>query len=83
LEWSSRRFYADRRFGAELAGKWIPDSFIEPTASLMQAIRGDGLPETNGLDNLQTLRFVEACYLSAAEQHTVNLGECEAILCRD
>ena len=83
LEWSSRRLYADKRFEAKLEGKWIPDSFIGPTASLMQAIQDDGVPETDGFDNLQTLRVVEACYLSAAEQRTVNLGECEAIPCRD
>jgi len=83
LAWSSRRHYPDKRFEAKLEGKWIPDSFIGPTASLMQAIQEDGLPETDGFDNLQTLRVVEACYLSAAEQRTVNLGECEAIPCRD
>lgn len=83
LEWSSRRYYADKRFEAKLEGKWIPDSFIGPTASLMEAIQTDGVPETDGFDNLQTLRVVEACYLSAAEHRTVNLGECEAIPCRD
>ena len=83
LEWSSRRHLPDKRFEAKLEGKWIPDSFIGPTASLMQAIQEDGVPETDGFDNLQTLRVVEACYLSAAEQRTVNLGECEAIPCRD
>jgi predicted dehydrogenase len=83
LEWSSRRHYPDKRFEAKLEGKWIPDSFIGPTASLMQAIQEDSVPETDGFDNLQTLRVVEACYLSAAEHRTVNLGECEAIPCRD
>ena len=82
LEWSSRRHYPDKRFEAKLEGKWIPDSFIGPTASLMQAIQEDGVPETDGHDNLQTLRVVEACYLSAAEHRTVNLGECEAIPCQ-
>jgi predicted dehydrogenase len=83
LEWSSRRYHADKRFEAKLEGKWIPDSFIGPTASLMQAVQEDGTPETDGYDNLQTLRVVEACYLSAAENRTVNLGECEAVPCRD
>ena len=83
IEWSSRSHYPDKRFEAKLEGKWIPDSFIGPTASLMQAIQEDGVPETDGFDNLQTLRVVEACYLSAAEHRTVNLGECEAIPCRD
>jgi predicted dehydrogenase len=83
LEWSSRRHYPDKRFEAKLEGKWIPDSFIGPTASLMQAIQEDGVPETDGFDNLQTLRVVEACYLSATEHRTVNLGECQAIPCRE
>jgi predicted dehydrogenase len=83
LAWSSRRYYADKRFEARLEGKWIPDSFIGPTASLMEAIQTGGVPETDGFDNLQTLRVVEACYLSAAEHRTVNLGECQAIPCRE
>lgn len=49
----------------------------------MQAIQENGVPETNGFDNLQMLRDVEACYLSAIEQRTINLGECEAIPCKD
>jgi len=69
---------SDKRFEAKLEGQWIPDSFIGPTASLMQAIQEDGVPETDGFDNLQTLRVVEACYLSAAEHRTVNLGECKS-----
>ncbi|MGE5601640.1 MAG: Gfo/Idh/MocA family protein [Nitrososphaerales archaeon] len=83
LAWSSKHHYPDKRFEAKLEGKWIPDSFIGPTASLMQAIQEDGTPETDGYDNLQTLRVVEACYLSAAENRTVHIGECEAIPCRD
>jgi predicted dehydrogenase len=83
LEWNSKRFYPDKRFEAKLEGKWIPDAFIGPTASLMQAIQEDGTPETDGYDNLQTLRVVEACYLSAAENRSVALDECQAIPCRD
>jgi predicted dehydrogenase len=68
---------------AKLEGKWIPDAFIGPTASLMQAIQEDGEPETSGADNVQTLRVVEACYLSAAENRSVRLDECQAIPCPD
>ena len=60
-----------------------PDAFIGPTASLMQAIQDDGLPETDGYDNLQTLRVVEAAYLSAAEHRSVRLDECLAVPCPD
>jgi len=83
LEWSSRRHYPDKRFEAKLEGKWIPDAFIGPTASLMQAIQEGGEPETSGADNIQTLRIVEACYLSAAENRSVHLDECQAIPCPD
>ena len=38
LQWSSTRYYPEKRFEAKLEGKWIPDAFIGPTASLMQAI---------------------------------------------
>ena len=79
LEWSSKRHCPDRRFEAKLEGKWIPDAFIGPTASLMQAIQEDCEPETSGVDNIQTLRVVEACYLSAAENRSVRLDECQAI----
>jgi predicted dehydrogenase len=83
MEWSSKRYYPDKRFEAKLEGKWIPDAFIGPTASLMRAIQEDGAPETSGDDNIQTLRIVEACYLSAAENRSVRLDECQAIPCPD
>lgn len=83
LEWSSHKHYPEKRFEAKLEGKWIPDAFIGPTVSLMQAIQEDGVPETDGADNLQTLRIVEAAYLSAAENRSVRLDECEAIPCAD
>ena len=50
LVWSSRRHYPDKCFEAKLEGKWIHDSYIGPTASLMQAIQDDGVPETDGFD---------------------------------
>ena len=83
LEWSSKVYYPDKRFEAKLEGRWIPDAFIGPTASLMQAIQTDGVPETDGYDNLQTLRVVEAAYLSMAENRSINLDECQAVPCPD
>jgi predicted dehydrogenase len=75
LEWSSRRHYPDKRFEAKLEGMWIPDAFIGPITSLMDAIQTDGVPETDGADNLNTLRVVEATYLSARENRSVQLHE--------
>lgn len=75
LEWSSWTRYPAHRFDAKLEGKWIPDAFIGPMASLMEAISGETEPETSGRDNLNTLRIVHAAYLSAAENRSVRLEE--------
>lgn len=75
LEWSSRRHYPDKRFEAKLEGMWIPDAFLGPITSLMAAIQTGSIPETDGEDNLNTLRVVEATYLSAASNRSVKLDE--------
>jgi predicted dehydrogenase len=54
-----------------LEGLWIPDAFIGPMASLMDAIGRDAAPITDAADNLETLRVVYAAYLSAAERRSV------------
>lgn len=54
---------------------WIPDAFVGPMASLMQAIETDGVPFSNTEDNLNTLRVVNAAYLSAKENRSVRLNE--------
>ncbi len=59
----------------QLEGMWIPDAFIGPMASLMEAIQADGAPATDALDNLNTLRIVEAAYRSAAENRSVRPSE--------
>lgn len=61
-----------RDFEAVLPGKWIPDAFYGPMASLMAAIATGGEPLTSGDDNLATLRVVEASYRSAAERRSVS-----------
>jgi predicted dehydrogenase len=63
---------------ASLATWWIPDAFIGPMASLMEAIQTGGEPLTSGADNLGTLRCVFAAYCSAAEGRTVELAEIDA-----
>jgi predicted dehydrogenase len=62
-------------FDVKLEGMWIPDAFIGPMASLMEAIQTDGTPATDAADNLQTLRVIEAAYRSAAEHRSVRLDE--------
>ena len=62
-------------FPATLATRWIPDAFVGPMASLMEAIQTDGEPLTSGTDNLGTLRTVFAAYRSAATNRTIALEE--------
>jgi predicted dehydrogenase len=50
--------------------RWIPTAFIGPMAGLLEAVATDGVPLTNGRDNLETLKIVHALYESG-EQHVV------------
>ena len=59
----------------ELDEMWIPDAFAGPMASLMEAIEIDGIPFSNTRDNLDTLRVVNAAYLSANENRSVRPEE--------
>lgn len=43
----------------------VPHSFIGPMASLMRAIEEDSEPDPGGLDNLDTIALLRACYRSA------------------
>jgi len=54
---------------------WIPNAFVGPMASLMQALETDGTPVTNSADNLNTLRVANAAYLSAQENRSVRPEE--------
>jgi predicted dehydrogenase len=69
------RTQPERDFSATLPGKWIPDAFYGPMASLMDAIQTDGEPLTSAEDNLGTLRVVEAAYRSMSEERSVNPAE--------
>lgn len=62
-------------FDIKLEGMWIPDAFIGPMASLMEAIQSNGTPRTNAEDNLNTLRVVHAAYKSMAENRSVRPSE--------
>jgi predicted dehydrogenase len=70
-----RRTEPGRWHEASLATWWIPDAFVGPMASLMDAIQTGGEPLTSGADNLGTLRTVFASYRSAAEGRTVAVDE--------
>ena len=75
LHWSSKAYCPELRFEAKLEGTYLPDSFIGPIASLMEAVQTGGTPETEGADNLNTLRIIEAAYVSASQNRSVRLAE--------
>ncbi len=77
LAFTSRN-HPERNFSATLPGKWIPDAFYGPMASLMEAIQTNGSPITSAEDNLGTLRVVEAAYRSMNEMRSVNPSEITA-----
>jgi predicted dehydrogenase len=72
------RSHPDSSFSASLPGKWIPDAFYGPMASLMQAIQTGGQPLTSAEDNLGTLRVVEAAYRSMNEARSVRPSQINA-----
>jgi len=72
------RSHPERNFSVTLPGKWIPDAFYGPMASLMEAIQNDSEPVTSAKDNLGTLRVVEAAYRSMREGCSVNPAEITA-----
>ena len=69
------RMHPERNFSATLPGKWIPDAFYGPMASLMDANQTDSEPLTSAKDNLGTLRVVEAAYRSMSEARSVSPAE--------
>ena len=77
LKFTSRT-QPERNFSAMLPGKWIPDAFYGPMASLMEAIQTGGEPLTSAEDNLGTLRVVEAAYRSMSEARSVSPSEITA-----
>jgi predicted dehydrogenase len=77
LKFTSRS-NSERDFSVVLPGRWIPDAFYGPMASLMEAIQTDGEPLTSAKDNLGTLRVVEAAYRSMNEARSVGPDEITA-----
>ncbi|SRR6266487_3650543 len=62
----------EQNFSSVLPGKWIPDAFYGPMASLMEAIQTGDEPLTSAKDNLGTLRVMEAAYRSMSEARSLN-----------
>jgi predicted dehydrogenase len=70
LELNSRVLPTDGWLHYPVTSRWIPDAFIGPMASLLEARARGGTPLTGGRDNLDTLKIVHALYRSG-EQHVV------------
>ncbi len=78
IEVTSSRFGKGTKVTPTIDELWIPDAFVGTMASLMKAIDTDTAPQDNNtLDNLETLRVVEAAYRSAAENRSVRPSEIE------
>lgn len=60
--------------------QWFPDAFRGTMAQLLCAIENDTVPEISGEDNLHSMACIEACYLSIAEERTVNFSEIDITL---
>jgi predicted dehydrogenase len=73
---TSARFGKGVTLTPKLETMWIPDAFAGTMASLMCAIETGQPPQDNSAeDNLNTLRVVQAAYLSAAENRSVRPRE--------
>ena len=71
MRFTSKKLREGHWFDVEIDDMWIPDAFVGPMASLMRAIESNGRPETPGDDNLDTLRIVQAAYISMDSHQTV------------
>ena len=52
----------------------VHSSIVSAQRNLLTALRGEGVAETTGADNLETLRIVSACYDSIAKGGVVKIG---------
>lgn len=76
LEITSAKYGKGVTITPTLDEMWIPDAFVGTMGSLMQAIETDSDPADNSAaDNLNTLRVVNAAYLSASENRSVRPSE--------
>jgi predicted dehydrogenase len=73
LELNSRAIPTDGWLPYPVMSRWIPNAFIGPMASLLQAVATGGSPLTSGRDNLGTLRIVNALYESGSGHRVVAL----------
>jgi predicted dehydrogenase len=75
ISFMSRKLRPDWWVTPVLEGKWFPDAFLGPMASLMESLQTGKPPVTSGDDNLRTLQLVFAAYKSMAEHRAVSPKE--------
>jgi len=71
VSFMSRKLRTDWWVTPTLEGKWFPDAFLGPMASLMESLQTGKPPVTSGEDNLRTLQLVFAAYKSMEEHRAV------------
>ena len=74
LEWSSRR-HPGTLFQPRWNRLWFPDAFEGTMAQLLRAVETGTEPEISGIDNLQTMALVDACYRSLDQGRPVRIDE--------
>jgi predicted dehydrogenase len=74
LEWTTVRA-ARQWFQPTWTESWFPDAFAGPMAQLLCAMEDGTEPEISGVDNLNTMALVDACYLSVREHRAVSPSE--------
>ena len=75
IRYMSRKLRPDYWFDVVVKDLWIPDAFVGPMASLMEAIQTNGVPLTAARDNLDTLRMLFAAYRSMDTHQVVAPAE--------
>lgn len=75
ISFMSRKLRLDWWITPRLEGKWFPDAFLGPMASLMKSLQTGEPPITSGEDNLRTLQLVFAAYQSIQEHRAISPSE--------
>ncbi len=58
---------------------WFPDAFLGPMCELLVALETGQQPSISGVDNLETMALVDACYRSAIEQRSIAIREVQDV----
>ncbi len=75
LEIWSRVLPTDGWLPYPVTRRWVPDSFLGPVRSLMQALAEGGEPESSAQDNIRTLKLVHALYESGEAGCVIHISD--------